>query len=128
VSFQCFRTTGATGGGALRCLVFPFRRNPFRRIMEKCIVWQYAVVLWKKSFSVSPYLITFLVRTLSYYNSELHNIPSMQNWVLLILMLNARKLANRAVFPAFKIKMSKTQFCILGILESLEIIIAQSSD
>jgi len=35
--------------------------------------------------------MTLLVQTLSYCNSELPNIPSMQNWVLLILIINAQK-------------------------------------
>jgi len=42
----------------------PIIRNQIRRILKKYIVWVNAVVLWKKSYSVSS--ITFLVRTFCY--------------------------------------------------------------
>ena len=55
--------------------VFPIRRNLEKYIVCSC--------LWKKPYSASS--ITFLVRAIVI--SSLPNIPSMQNWVLLILIL-----------------------------------------
>jgi len=79
----------------------------------------------------TPYAVTFLVRTLSYCNSELSKIPSMQNWVLLILILNAGKKRDSRVFArfrAFKIKLSKNPILHTRNFGKLRITIAQSSN
>ena len=66
------RDTG-TGAGKMRNAgVFPFRRNPIRRILEKYTVRVVAVDLWKKIvlriiIQLGP---TFVVRSFCYCNCE----------------------------------------------------------